>query len=126
MYQGIVGRNIAIAPWSILLEDLLLAMVDLPVLVGLVKVEQLAEVLAEASVGVLAEASVEVAAEAAAEVLAEASVEVAAEQLAEASVVGTKVLHLRTWSSQQCHELEDHHLAKLDHCRRPCHHRCVA
>lgn len=55
-------------------------MVDLPVLVGLVKVEQLAEVLAEASV--------EVAAEAVAEVMAEASVEVAAEQLAEASVVG--------------------------------------
>jgi hypothetical protein len=35
LYQGIVGRSIAIAPWSILLEDLLLAMVDLPVLVGL-------------------------------------------------------------------------------------------
>tara|TARA_B100001175_G_scaffold247241_1_gene213990 strand:- start:164 stop:472 length:309 start_codon:yes stop_codon:yes gene_type:complete len=102
LYQGIVGRNIAIAPWSILLEDLLLAMVDLLVLVALAMVEQMAEVLAEAFV------------------------EAAAEQLAEASVVGTTVLHLRTWSSQQCHELEEHHLAKLDHCRRPCLHRCVA
>ena len=78
--RGIVGHSIATVPWSSPQAVHQAAMADLSVLVGLVKVEQLAEVLAEASVEVLAEAV--------AEVLAEASVEVAAEQLAEASVVG--------------------------------------
>ena len=73
---GIVDHSIAIVPWSSPQAVHHAAMVDLQVLVGLVKVEQLAEVLGEAFVEVLAEA------------VAEASVEVAAEQLAEASVVG--------------------------------------
>jgi hypothetical protein len=52
--QGIADRNIAIVPWSIQLEDRLMATVVLPVLVVLALVERLAKALVER----LAEASV--------------------------------------------------------------------
>ena len=52
--RGIVGRNIAIAPWSILLEDQLLATADLQALEGPAEVVQQAEAMVEQ----LAEASV--------------------------------------------------------------------
>jgi hypothetical protein len=52
--QGIVDRNIAIVPWSIQLEDRLMATVVLPVLAVLALVERLAKALDER----LAEASV--------------------------------------------------------------------
>ena len=54
--QGIVDRNIAIVPWSILLEDRLLAMEALRALVALALVVQ--PVVVEAMVELLEEALV--------------------------------------------------------------------
>jgi hypothetical protein len=78
--QGIVDRNIAIVPWSIQLEDRLMATVVLPVLVVLALVERLAEALDERLAKALDE------------------------RLAEASVVGREVQRRRTLSLQRCHQ----------------------